>query len=379
MRIILAPDSFKGTFSSLELIAMLEQGCRQHFPMAEVISLPMADGGEGTVDAFAAAGEYRRLTFTATGPLGSPVQASLALKDDTAVIEMAQASGLGLLREDPLNPMEASTAGTGEMIRRALDEGARRLLIGLGGSATNDGGMGMLQALGAVFTDSAGRVLKAGGQALGSIHTIDVSGLDSRLKACAITAMCDVTNPLTGPLGATRIYGPQKGADAETVEALERGMLHYRQLLTALTGTDPDTLPGSGAAGGMGAAVALVLGGTLKPGIQAILDHADFDALARTATFLITGEGRLDEQSAFGKVPYGIAERCRNHRLKVFVLAGSVSGDTSGHYSAGIHGIYPVVTGPCTLEEALNEPHEKMRRAIDGMLRFIKAGQELAE
>ncbi len=376
MKIILAPDSFKGTFSSIEVIAMLAQGCREYFPEAEIVSLPMADGGEGTVDAFVSTLGFRRLTCTAAGPLGRPVSASLAIKGDTAVIEMAQASGLGLLNADQRNPLLASTAGTGTMILRALDEGARKLLIGIGGSATNDGGMGMVQALGAVFRDAAGNELRASGSALEEIEAIDLSGLDTRLKDCEITAICDVTNPLTGPRGATRIYGPQKGAGPDMVEQLELGMHRYRQCLIALTGKDPDTIPGSGAAGGMGAAIALLLGGTLKPGIDAILDRVNFDILAESADFIITGEGRLDEQSAFGKVPYGIARRCKGHKLKVFVLAGSVSGDASRHYEAGIHGIYPIVTEPCTQEEALINAKEKMTRAINGMLRFIRASRE---
>lgn len=377
MRIILAPDSFKGTFSSAEVIAMLEKGCHEHFPEAEIIRLPMADGGEGTVDAFISALSYRPVCCMVEDPLGRPVSACLGIKDDTAVIEMAQASGLTLLRASERNPMLTSSYGTGTLILKALDLGARKLLIGIGGSAVNDCGMGMAQALGAVFRDAAGNVLAATGSALAAVDTIDVSGMDSRLAACEITAICDVTNPLTGSHGATRIYGPQKGADPGMVDSLEQGMRHFRSLLIALTGRDPDDIPGSGAAGGMGAAIALLMGGALQPGTEAVLDFVDFDSLSQSADFVITGEGRLDEQSAYGKVPYGIARRCQGKSLKVFVLAGSVSGNPAEHFAAGVDGIYPIVTEPCSPEEILNNPQEKMEQAIDGMLRFIRAGTEI--
>lgn len=377
MKIILAPDSFKGTLTSLEVIELLIDGCKAHFPEAEIIKLPMADGGEGTVDAFVSALGYEKKTFTVRGPLGAPVLGSIGLSGETAVIEMAQASGLGLLPYQSRNPMYTSTFGTGELMSRALDAGAKKILIGIGGSATNDGGMGMASALGIRFLDSEGKVLEGCGKDLGKVAEIDARFLDPRLKSCDITAICDVTNPLTGPFGATRIYGPQKGADPQMIEVLEEGMVHYKSILNHYGHIDADKLPGSGAAGGLGAAMAILLGGKLIPGIDGVLEAVSFDDLVKGVNFIITGEGRLDEQSAFGKVIYGIGRRCKNLPTKVFVLAGSITGDLTNLYENGVDGVYPVISEPCTLEEALKEPHPKMRRAIDHMMRLIKMSQQI--
>lgn len=377
MRIILAPDSFKGTFTSAEVIEFLRAGCRQHFPEAEIIPFTMADGGEGTVAALSDVVGCSRVTQWVTGPLGKPVSADMALQGDLAVIEMAQASGLGLLSPEERNPLETSTRGTGELILKALDAGARRLLIGIGGSATNDGGMGMAAALGICFKDQSGNLLRSSGKDLEKIHTLDVSGLDPRIKGCEIVAMCDVSNPLTGEIGATKVYGPQKGADPEMVEQLEKGMQNYRDHLKKLTGIDPDTLPGAGAAGGLGAAIALLLGGRLTSGVDAILDTFSFEEAAKNADFIITGEGRLDSQSLYGKVPVGIARRCKGKGLKVFVLAGSIGGEISSFYREGIHGVYPVVSEPCALDEVLSNPEKRMEWAVDNFLRLIRGAMDI--
>lgn len=377
MKIILAPDSFKETFTSDAVIHMLAEGCNKHFPDAELVGLPIADGGEGTAETFITVLGFKRVESVVSGPLDVPVTAYLALKGDTAVIEMAQASGLCLVASADRDPLRASTKGTGELILKALDAGARRLLIGIGGSATNDGGTGMAQALGIRFWDSAGKEIKCNGENLSQIESIDISQLDPRIRECEISAICDVKNPLTGEAGATWIYGPQKGADPKTQEILEQGMCTYKSALTRLTGRDADAIPGSGAAGGMGAAIALLLGGTLKPGIEAVLEAVGFDNLAADADMVITGEGRMDEQSAFGKVPFGIARRCKNLKAKVFVLAGSIEGDIEALYKAGIDGVYPIVNTPCSLEEALTDAEEKMKRAIDNMLHIIRAASEI--
>lgn len=377
MKIILAPDSYKGTLSSLEIIDRLTTGCIRHFPDAEIIGLPMADGGEGTVDAYIAALHYEKMTYTVRGPLGNLIQACIGLKDDMAIIEMAQASGLGLVELGSRNPLLTSTYGTGELIRKALDAGAKRLLIGIGGSATNDGGIGMAMALGVRFLDEEGHCLEGCGKDLGKVAAIDDAALDPRLQHSEIIAICDVRNPLTGPTGATHTYGQQKGADPEMIEQLERGMIHYKDCLSRLKAIDANTLPGSGAAGGLGAAIAILLKGRLLPGIDAILEAVGFDALVRDADFVITGEGRLDAQSAFGKVPYGIGKRCKNLGTKVFILAGSVSGELDMLYENGIDGVYPVIMAPCTLEEALQEAPKRMDVAIDHMLRLIKAAYQM--
>ena len=377
MRIILAPDSFKGTFRSQEVAAMLAAGCKRFFPEAEIICLPIADGGEGTADVFINALGFDPLSCSVSGPLEAPVSATLALKGETAVIEMAQASGLCLIAPGERNPMLTSTKGTGELILKALDAGARKIIVGIGGSATNDGGMGMAEVLGIRFFDSEGNALKGCGQSLEHIHTIDISGMDPRIRACEITAICDVKNPLTGPFGATTIYGPQKGADPVMIVALEHGMKNYQKALTALTGIDPNTIEGAGAAGGMGAAIALLLGGVLRPGIETVLDTVGFDEAAASADMVITGEGRLDAQSMFGKAPFGIARRCKGLRTKVFVLAGSVSGDLEALYQVGIDGVYPVVSEPCSEEEALNDAEGKLEKAIENMLRLLHAAYEI--
>lgn len=377
MKIILAPDSFKGTFTSEEVITLLAEGCRKHFPNAELVELPIADGGEGTSDVFITVLGFERVRWKVTGPMSEPVEADLALKGDVAVVEMAQCSGLCLVDPRNRNPMRATSKGTGELILKAMDAGARRILIGIGGSATNDGGTGMAQALGIRFMDSAGHMLDGCGENLSRIASLDIAQLDPRIRQCEIAAICDVNNPLTGASGATRIYGPQKGADPEMVDILEEGMCSYKKLLERFTGKDADAIPGSGAAGGMGAAIALLLGGMLKPGIEAVLNTVNFDSLVADADIVITGEGRIDEQSVYGKVPFGIAKRCKGLKAKVFALAGSISGNPAALYEAGIDGIYPIVSEPCSQEEALNDAEEKMRRAIDGMLRLIRAASEM--
>lgn len=379
MKIVLAPDSFKGSFSSLEVIEHLEEVARRHFSPLEVVKVPIADGGEGTVDALvtAAKGEYR--TVEVMGPLPEMrVKAKYGIiHGKTAVIEMAQASGLPLIPTGKRDPLNATTYGTGELIRKALDEGIRDFIIGIGGSATNDGGIGAAQALGVKFLDRFGKEVGLGGKQLQHIEKIILDNIDPRIKESTITVICDVSNPLTGPHGATAVYGPQKGVTEETFNILESGMKNYERLIKETTGMDMSKVPGSGAAGGLGAALVAFFGAVLKPGIDAILDYVRFEELIEGADLVITGEGRIDGQSLYGKVPVGIARRCKSKGVKVIAIVGGMGPGAQKVYDCGIASIMPIVNAPISLDEAIARSQELLKDAADRMFRFIKLGMEL--
>lgn len=379
MKIVLAPDSFKGSFSSLEVIEHLEEVARRHFSPLEVVKVPIADGGEGTVDALvtAAKGEYR--TVEVMGPLPEMrVKAKYGIiHGKTAVIEMAQASGLPLIPTGKRDPLNATTYGTGELIRKALDEGIRDFIIGIGGSATNDGGIGAAQALGVKFLDGSGKEVGLGGKQLQHIEKIILDNIDPRIKESTITVICDVSNPLTGPHGATAVYGPQKGVTEETFNILESGMKNYERLIKETTGMDMSKIPGSGAAGGLGAALVAFFGAVLKPGIDTILDYVRFEELIEGADLVITGEGRIDGQSLYGKVPVGIARRCKSKGVKVIAIVGGMGPGAQKVYDCGIASIMPIVNAPISLDEAIARSQELLKDAADRMFRFIKLGMEL--
>ena len=377
MKIILAPDSFKGTFSSMEVIQYLERGITKYFPNAEVVKIPIADGGEGTVDAIVAAIGGVRHEKAVTGPLGHKVRAKFAMKGDLAIIEMAEASGLTLIQECERNPMDTTSYGTGELILEALDLGAKEIIIGIGGSATNDGGIGMLQALGVTFIDVMGDPIGFGGKQLSKIDHISIKNIDPRINAVKITVMCDVTNTLTGPSGATYTYGPQKGATPAQLAILEEGMMHYEALLMQHFGIDVSKIQGAGAAGGLGAALVVCLSGKLRPGIEAILDLVDFDTKVMDADLVITGEGRIDGQSIYGKVPIGIGHRCMHKKTKVIVLAGSIGNDVDAVYAHGIDAIFSTMDKPMSYNEVLENASVLMASAVDRMLRMVQVGMQL--
>jgi len=377
MKIIFAPDSFKGTFSSSEIIEYLEKGAKKYFDNLEVVKVPIADGGEGTVDAIISATGGKYLQCNVTGPLGDKVNAKYGLVNDIAVIEMAEASGITLVDTDKRNPLFTTTYGTGELILEALNQGAKEIIIGIGGSATNDGGIGMAQALGVHFYDKQGNEVGLGGQYLEKINSISLKDLDDRFKNIKITVICDVTNPLTGPCGATYVYGPQKGGSKEILDRLEEGMTNYKHVIEKELNIKLNDIPGTGAAGGLGAALVAFLGGKLKPGIETILDLVQFESLAKDADLVITGEGRLDGQSIFGKVPTGIGKRCKNLKAKVIVIAGSVGEEVDKVYNYGIDAIFSTIDKPITLEEALNNSNELLVQAIDRMYRLIKLGMDI--
>jgi len=355
MRIVIAPDSFKGSLSAFAVAEAVERGVKRVVPEAECVLLPLSDGGEGLVESLveATAGTYHE--FQATGPLGEPVWAKLGVLGDgsTGVIEMAQASGLPLVPPEKRNPLFTTTYGTGELIRCALDLGCTQLVIGIGGSATNDGGMGMAQALGVRFLDADGRELGPGGAELARLEKIDISGLDPRLAEAKIEVACDVDNPLTGPSGASHIYGPQKGATPAMVEQLDRALMHYAEVIRKDLGKDVESVPGAGAAGGLGAGLMAFLGGRLVSGIQLVFRVLDFERQVQGADLVFTGEGKFDAQSAFGKVPVGVARACRAFGIPVIVLAGTVTLDSEELHGEGITASFSVLNQPMSLEEAM--------------------------
>ncbi|THF65787.1 glycerate kinase [Pseudothauera nasutitermitis] len=357
MKVVIAPDSYKESLSALEVAVHIEEGFKQIFPDAQYVKIPMADGGEGTVQAMIEATQGRRVEVEVTAPLGNRIDSFYGLTGDgrMAVIEMAAASGLALVPPDQRNPLITTSYGTGELIRAALDVGARHFILGIGGSATNDGGAGMLQALGVRLLDARGQDLAWGGAALAALERIDLSGLDPRLRECVIEVACDVDNPLTGEQGASAIFGPQKGATPEMVQTLDRNLRHYSALIRRDLGVEAETVPGAGAAGGMGAAMLAFLKGRLRPGSEIITDAVHLEDALRDADWVITGEGRIDSQTIFGKTPIGVARVAKKHNKPVIGIAGCLGANAEVVHAHGIDAIYSVLYRSCTVEEALAE------------------------
>jgi glycerate kinase len=376
MKIVIAPDSYKESLSALEVAQAVEAGFRQVFPAADYVLVPVADGGEGTVDAMVAATGGRKEVVTVAGPLGEPVEAFYGLtgEGDTAVIEMAAASGLALVPPAARNPLRTSSRGTGELIRAALDAGARRFILGIGGSATNDGGAGMVQALGARLLDAEDRELDGSGGDLGRLARIDVSALDARLAACRIEVACDVDNPLTGARGASAVFGPQKGATPEMVQALDANLARFARIVERDLGVVVDQVPGAGAAGGMGAAMLAFFGASLKPGIEIVTAAVDLDAHVRDADLVITGEGRIDFQTVHGKTPIGVARVAKRHGKPVIGIAGSLGANVAVVHGHGIDAVFSVLSRPCTLDEALRDAAANVELTARNVAAMLKIG-----
>ena len=376
MKIVIAPDSYKESLSALEVAQAVEAGFRQVFPDADYVLVPVADGGEGTVDAMVAATGGRKETVTVSGPLGEPVEAFYGLTGDgdTAVIEMAAASGLALVPPDRRNPLLTSSRGTGELIRAALDAGARRFILGIGGSATNDGGAGMVQALGVRLLDLEGRELDGSGGDLARLERIDVSALDPRLAECRIEVACDVDNPLTGARGASAVFGPQKGATPEMVQALDANLARLARIVGRDLGVAVDTVPGAGAAGGMGAAMLAFFGATLKPGIEIVTAAVDLDTHVRDADLVITGEGRIDFQTVHGKTPIGVARVAKRHGKPVIGIAGSLGAEVGVVHAHGIDAVFSVLSKPCTLDEALRDAAANVELTARNVAAVLRIG-----
>ncbi len=355
MKIVIAPDSFKGSLSAGELCAAICQGVLRAAPEAEVVEIPLADGGEGTLDNLVVATGGEKRMADVLDPLGRQRRAAYGVLGDgvTAVIEMAQASGLPLLAPHERDPLIASSYGTGQLIRHALDDGFRRFVVGLGGSATNDAGTGMLRALGAAFLDADGQPLPEGGAALSKLASIDVSGLDPRLAESQFLVACDVTNPLCGPDGASAVFGPQKGATPEMVAVLDEALGRFADVVRRQTGREIDRVPGAGAAGGTGAALVGFLGATIRPGIEIVMEAVDFARKLAGADLLITGEGKLDGQTLSGKVIAGVCREAARARVPVVALCGALELDGEQLDRLGIAAAFSLVPGPCSLETAM--------------------------
>ncbi|MEB3101515.1 glycerate kinase [Ferviditalea candida] len=365
MKFVIAPDSYKGSLSAVEVAEWMAKGIRDAVPDADIAIIPLADGGEGTVDAIIHAAGGTIHEEEVLGPLGDTVPAKYGILADglTGVIEMAAASGLTLVPQERLNPLRTTTYGTGQLIKAALDRGCIRIIMGIGGSATNDGGVGLAQALGAHFYDDQGREIGFGGGELAKLHTIDLKSIDSRLAACEIVSASDVTNPLCGPRGASAVFGPQKGATPHMVEELDRGLAHLAARVKEQLGMDILDLKGGGAAGGLGAGLSAFLGAKMRRGIDIVLEITRFDEQVRDADFVFTGEGRTDGQTAFGKAPLGVAVAAKKHGKPVICISGGIGGDVSGLYKLGIDVVIGATQAPMTLEEAMRDAPDWVRHA----------------
>ena len=373
MKIVLAPDSFKGSLSARQVTEHLEKGIRQILPDSEIVSLPMADGGEGTAEILMEVLGGRMVDVPSVDPLGRPRTGRyLSLPGQQAVlVELAESSGLCLLTREERNPLHTSTYGTGLLIRKALQENPREIYLTIGGSATNDGGMGLIRALGGRFLDEGGGELEGTGQDLERVSDLDLSRLDPRLKEAGIRVLCDVTSPFYGPEGAARVYGPQKGADPDMVSRLDRGLSRLAGVIREKTGLDLMDLPGSGAAGGTGGGVAACLGGILVPGVEEILSLTRFDRVLSGADLVITGEGRTDAQTLQGKVPLGVLRRSASAGVSVVILSGSLGPGYRDLYKQGAAGIFSIQTGPRTLEEAMEQAGALLEEAAGNLVTLI--------
>ena len=374
MRVVVAPDSYKGSVSAVGVAAALERGVLRVFPQAEVRKIPIADGGEGTVEALVTATGGQMRKARVQGPLGEPVEACWGILGDgqTAVIEMAAASGLPLVPQEQRDPRITTTYGTGELIRAALDAGLRRIIIGIGGSATNDGGTGMAQALGAKFLAVDGAELPPGGGALARLATIDLSGLDSRLTETEITVACDVDNPLCGQRGAAAVFGPQKGATPAMVAALDSALGHFAGCAQTATGRNVADLAGAGAAGGLGAGLLFFTPAKLRPGVEIVLEAVKFADVVKDAAFVITGEGRTDFQTAYGKAPVGVAKVAKQFGVPVFCISGGLGDGADDVLAQGIDATMSICSRPLSLEECMRDGATLIEEAATRLCRILQ-------
>lgn len=357
MKIVIAPDSYKESLTAMEVATAIENGFKEVLPNAEYIKLPMADGGEGTVQSLVDATDGRIITATVTGPLGQQVEGFYGLLGDgsTAVIEMAAVSGIHLVEPEKRNPLLTTTYGTGELVKAALKAGVRHIIVGIGGSATNDGGIGMAQALGARLLDADGAELGFGGGELSKLASIDLTNLDKRLADVQLEVACDVDNPLCGPKGASHVFGPQKGATPEMVEQLDANLAHYAKIIRQTNGKEVIDQAGAGAAGGLGAALLGLFDASLRPGINIVMDAVNLAEVVKDADLVITGEGRIDSQTIHGKTPIGVARTAKQYNLPVIGIAGSTAQDCRVVHDHGLDAVFSVVLGATDLPTALKE------------------------
>jgi len=374
MRFVIAPDSFKGSASAKDVAQAIAEGLKVSLPDAEFDLVPMADGGEGTVEALVAATGGEIVRERVTGPLGEPVDAFFGILGDgeTAVIEMAAAAGLHLVPPERRNPLVTTTYGVGELIKAALDRGCRRVIVGIGGSATNDGGAGMAQALGAKLLDERGNEIGFGGGELGKLARVDISGLDSRLREAEILVACDVTNPLTGPNGASAVYGPQKGATPEMVKLLDENLRRYAEIVRRDLGVDVEHVPGAGAAGGLGAGLMAFCQAKLMKGVELVIRAVRLDERVQKADLVVTGEGKLDFQTGFGKVPFGVAQVAKRHGKPVIAIAGQLGEGSENCRNWGIDACFSILNRPMSEREAMENALTLLKRTAEELGWLLK-------
>ena len=377
MKIVVAPDSFKGSVSALEAANAIEQGLRRVFADAIIEKIPMADGGEGTVQSLVDAIGGHIQTHRVLAPLENEVDAKFGILADgeTAVIEMASASGLTLVPPDKRNPLRTTTYGTGQLIHAALEAGCRRLIIGIGGSATNDGGAGMAEALGVRLLDTNGKQISRGGGNLGQLASIDVTYLHPAIAETETVVACDVNNPLTGPDGASHVYGPQKGATPEMIETLDRHLTHFDSVLTRSLGKSFNDTPGAGAAGGLGAGLMAFLNAELRLGVDIMIEAVNLEERVKGASIVFTGEGQLDFQTAFGKTPVGVAKVAKAYGIPVIAIAGGIAEGAEAVYDAGIDAMLGIVQEPMSLEDAVGDAVRLIADTAEQAARLVAIGQ----
>ena len=380
MKIVVAPDSFKGSVTALEAANAIEKGIRRVFPDAIIEKIPMADGGEGSVQSLVDAVGGHIRTQRVLAPLGNKVNAQFGILSDgeTAVIEMASASGLTLVPPDKRNPMKTTTYGTGQLIRAALEAGCRRLIIGIGGSATNDGGAGMAEALGVQFLNANGEPIERGGGGLGKLASIDITGLNPAISETETVVACDVNNPLTGPEGASHVYSPQKGATPEMIKTLDSHLTHFDTVLERTFGQSFNDVPGAGAAGGLGAGLMAFLNAELKLGVDIMMDTVKLKERIKGVSLVFTGEGQLDFQTAFGKTPIGVAKVAKAEKIPVIAIAGGIGEGADAVYDAGIDAMLGIVQAPMSLEDAVADAPQLIADTAEQAARLIAIGNSFS-
>lgn len=375
-KVVIIPDSFKGTISSRDAGRIIQEEAKAFWPQAEIIRAEVADGGEGSVDAFLSVIPGEKKFVKVTGPYGEEVLAYYGLTEKTAIIEMAAAAGLPLVGTR-LSAGQTTTFGVGELIADALGQGVEKIILGLGGSATNDGGTGAAAALGVRFTDAQGRNFIPVGDTLCDIAGIDMSMLDARLQNVEMIAMCDINNPLCGENGASAVFGPQKGATEQDIRHLDNGLKHFAELIYHTQGKDILHLEGGGAAGGMGAGVAAFFGASLQSGIDAILDAIQFDDMLKNCSMVITGEGKIDGQSAKGKVVSGVAQRAAKYHIPVIAVVGTIGDDADEMYAMGVSAVFSIIRQPLTFDEIKQKTPSELRRTVRNIFEFAEIAKSL--
>ena len=374
MKIVIAPDSFKGSLTAKAVAEAIERGIKKIYEKAYTVKIPMADGGEGTVQSLVDGSRGEIIKVKVKGPLLNEVEAFYGILGDgnTAVIEMAAASGLPLVTKEQRNPMKTTTYGTGELIRHALDRGCRNIIIGIGGSATNDGGAGMVASLGVKLLDQSGQDIGFGGESLSKLHSIDIGNMDHRIKECKITAACDVDNPLCGLTGASYVFGPQKGANEEMIKILDENLSNYAEVIKKDLNIEMKNIPGAGAAGGLGGGLLAFFNAELKRGIDIVIEATKLEENIRDADLVITGEGMIDYQTAFGKTPYGIAKVAKKYNIPLIAIAGGIGKDAETLYDKGFTSIFSIVDKPMQLEDAIENCSILLEQATERIMRILR-------